>query len=163
MKLSTKGRYGLKAMVDLAMNYGQSPLSVNTLAGLQGISEAYLERIIAALKKNGLVRSTRGVSGGYELSLPPEEINVGDILRSLEGSTSIVDCVSVSSDALCANACQCSARPLWLKLQRNIDNVLDSTTLKDMADDYSGQLERYERIKTAKEQASISAERQSKK
>ncbi len=141
MMLSTKGRYGIKAMVDIASEYGKSRLSVNQLAEKQGISVAYLEQLISALKKAGLVRSARGAAGGYTLSRPPEQISVGEVLRALEKSTAIVDCVGVEG-AACENACSCSARPLWIKLQRKIDDVLDSTTIKDMADDHSAQLER---------------------
>ncbi len=141
MMLSTKGRYGIKAMVDIAAEYGKGRLSVSQLAEKQGVSVPYLEQLIAALKKAGLVDSARGVSGGYTLSRPPEEISVGEVLRALEKTTAIVDCVDVEG-AACANACSCSARPLWLKLQRKIDSVLDSTTIKDMADDYAVQLER---------------------
>lgn len=141
MKLSTKGRYGIKAMVDIAMEYGTGRLSVNQLAEKQGVSVAYLEQLIAALKKAGLVDSARGVSGGYTLSRSPEEISVGEVLRALEKTTAIVDCVDVEGSK-CENACSCSARPLWLKLQRRIDDVLNTTTIKDMADDYQIQLER---------------------
>ena len=141
MKLSTKGRYGIKAMVDLALVYGKERLSVNQLAEKQGISDTYLEQLIAALKKADLVGSLRGASGGYTLSRPPEEISVGEVLRALEKTTAIVDCVDVEGGP-CANACSCSARPLWLKLQRRIDDVLNSTTIKDLADDYRTQLER---------------------
>jgi Rrf2 family protein len=142
MKLSTKGRYGIKAMVDIALEYGSGRLSVNQLAEKQGASIAYLEQLIAALKKAGLVVSTRGASGGYTLSRPPEEISVGEVLRALEGSTAVVDCVGIDASGSCENACSCSARPLWLKLQRRVDDVLNTTTIKDLADDYSIQLER---------------------
>lgn len=141
MKLSTRGRYGIKAMVDIALEYGRGRLSVNQLAEKQGISVAYLEQLVSALKKAGLVDAARGVTGGYTLSRPPEEISVGEVLRALEGSTAILDCVGTDGTE-CTNACSCSARPLWLKLQRKIDDVLNSTTIKDMADDYSVQLER---------------------
>lgn len=141
MKLSTKGRYGIKAMVDIALEYGKSRLSVNQLAERQGVSVAYLEQLIAALKRAGLVEATRGASGGYTLTRPPELISVGEVLRALEGTTAILDCVGTEG-AGCTNACSCSARPLWLKLQMRIDDVLNSTTIKDMADDYSVQLER---------------------
>ena len=90
MKLSTRGRYGLKAMVDLALAYGGGPVSTASLAAQQGVSEAYLEQLISALRKAGLVTSSRGAQGGYALSRPPEEINVGEILRVLEGSTTAV-------------------------------------------------------------------------
>ncbi|MCR5610680.1 MAG: Rrf2 family transcriptional regulator [Clostridiales bacterium] len=141
MKLSTKGRYGLKATVDIAMEYGKSRLSVNQLALKQGISEAYLEQLIASLKKAGILDSARGSAGGYTLSRPPEEISVGEVLRALEGTTALIDCVGTKGTD-CGNVCSCSARPLWLKLQKRIDDVLNTTTIKDMADDYSAQLER---------------------
>ena len=85
MKLSTKGRYGIKAMVDIALEYGKGRLSVSQLAEKQGISDAYLEQIIAALKKAGLVDAARGATGGYSLTRPPEDIYVGQVLRALEG------------------------------------------------------------------------------
>ena len=135
MKLSTRARYGLKAMVDLAERYGGGMVSTSALAALQGISDAYLEQLIAALRRAGLVVSVRGAQGGYALSRPPEEINVGDVLRALEGSTAVMECVGTSRVS-CGNACSCSARPLWLKLQRRIDEVLDTTTLADMAEDF---------------------------
>lgn len=141
MKLSTKARYGIKAMVDIALEYGKGRLSVNQLAEKQGISDAYLEQLIAALKKSGLVDAQRGASGGYTLSRPPEEISVGEVIRALEGTTAILDCVGTAGTD-CLNACSCSARPLWLKLQQRIDGVLNTTTIKDLADDYTVQLER---------------------
>ena len=139
MKLSTKGRYGLKAMVDLAVVYGETRLSISNLATMQGISDAYLEQLVSALKKAGLVESVRGAQGGYTLAKSPENITVNEVLKALEGETTLVDCVS-SDKVDCSNACSCSARPLWLKLQSKIDEVLDSTTLKDMADDYKIQM-----------------------
>ncbi|MCE5235920.1 MAG: Rrf2 family transcriptional regulator [Clostridiaceae bacterium] len=144
MKLSTRGRYGIKAMVDLAVEYGNGNVSASSLAAQQGISEAYLEQLIASLKKAGLVVSARGALGGYTLSRAPENIGVGEILRALEGSTDLIGCVS-SDKVDCGNACSCSARPLWLKLQSRINDVLSSTTLKDMADDYTIQKRRCEK------------------
>ncbi len=142
MRLSTKGRYGIKAMVDLAINYEcSSKLSISQLAEKQGISAAYLEQLIGSLRKAGLVTASRGSQGGYSLSRAPELISVGAVLKALEGSTAIVDCVGTDGTD-CTNVCSCSARPLWLKLQRGIDNVLDSTSIRDMADDYKIQSER---------------------
>ena len=143
MKLSTRGRYGIKAMVDLAVEYGNGNVSTASLAAQQGISEAYLEQLVASLKKAGLVLSARGAAGGYTLSRAPEQIQVGEILRALEGSTDLISCVGVEKVS-CDNACSCSARPLWLKLQSKINDVLSSTTLKDMADDYKMQMRRCE-------------------
>jgi Rrf2 family protein len=126
-------------MVDLAVNYGGGTMAINALAAQQGISDAYLEQLIAALRKAELVISVRGAQGGYKLSRPPQDINVGDVLRALEGSTAMLDCVGdVRGD--CSNMCACSARPLWLKLQNRIDEVLSATTLHDMAEDYKTQL-----------------------
>lgn len=143
MKLSTKGRYGLKAMVDLATEYNSgNKLSIAQLAERQGgISAAYLEQLIAALKKAELVISSRGAQGGYTLSRSPESISVGDVLKVLEGSTTLVDCVGTEGTD-CTNVCSCSARPLWLKLQKRIDDVLYSTSIRDMADSYIVQKER---------------------
>lgn len=147
MKLSTKGRYGIKAMVELAINYECGcKLSISQLAERQGISASYLEQLIASLRKAGLVTASRGAQGGYSLSRAPELISVGAVLKALEGSTTIVDCVGTDGTD-CTNACSCSARPLWLKLQRGIDNVLDSTSIRDMADDYKIQSERMNGLK----------------
>ena len=141
MFFSTKGRYGLKAMVDLAIEYGNGPVSALSLAQRQDISTSYLEQMISQLKKAGLIIGSRGAYGGYELSRAPEDIYVGTVLRVLEGDTDLVSCVG-TENAACNNACSCSARPLWLKLQGRINEVLFSTTLADMAEDYKSQLER---------------------
>lgn len=141
MKLSTRSRYGLKAMVDLALAYGEGCVSIASLAAQQGVSDAYLEQLIANLRKAGLVTSIRGAQGGYTLSRAPEDINVGEVLQVLEGSTAVSDCVGTDS-VNCGNACSCSARPLWIKLQSRINEVLFATSLKDMADDYITQTER---------------------
>ena len=157
MKLSTKGRYGIKAMVDLAMEYeGGEFVSISTLSKSQSVSEAYLEKQLSALKKAGLAEASRGVFGGYRLTRPPEEITVGEILRALEGKTTIVDCVDGSVMKSCDNACSCSARPLWLKLQARIDEVLNTTTLKDMAEDYGAQMEFINSKKGDTDNASLS-------
>ena len=142
MKLSTKGRYGLKAMVDLATEYDSGgKLSITQLSERQGISYSYLEQLIALLKKSHLVSASRGAAGGYKLSKPPEDITVGEVLKALEGSTALVECVDTCGTD-CDNVCSCAARPLWLKLQQRIDDVLETTTIRDMANDYITQKER---------------------
>lgn len=124
-------------MVDLALSYESGEyVSTAVLAASQNISEGYLEKQISSLKKAGLIESTRGIFGGSKLSRAPKDINVGEIIRAIEGKTAIADCVDTSAKHSCGNACVCSARPLWLKLQHRIDEVLNTTTLKDMADDY---------------------------
>lgn len=141
MKLSTRGRYGLKAMVSLAEEYGSSPISTASLSSTHDISLAYLEQLMASLKRAKLVTAVRGVQGGYMLSRPPDEINVGEVLKALEGTTAISECVG-NDEFDCDIACSCAARPLWIKLQNRINDVLFTTTLKDMADDYVLQKER---------------------
>ena len=143
MKLSTRSRYGLKAVVDLAVGYGGGPVALPYLASLQGISEAYLEQLLRSLKQSGVVDTARGAQGGYSLSRPPSEISVQDVLRVLEGSTAVVDCVGTDTGG-CENACTCSARPLFLKLQSRINAVLEDTTIQDLADDYIQQKRRLE-------------------
>ena len=92
MKLSTKGRYGLRALIDLAQNSGEEPVSITSISTRQDLSERYLEQLMSMLKKAGLVRSVRGAGGGYVLARKLEEISVGDVLRALEGSLEPVDC-----------------------------------------------------------------------
>ena len=94
MKLSTKGRYGARAAIELALNYGSGPIMVREIAAHQDISERYLEHILNTLRATGLVRSTRGAKGGYELARHPSAITLGDIITALEGSMDVVDCTS---------------------------------------------------------------------
>jgi len=136
MKLSTKGRYGVKAMFDLALHGRDTPLSLKTIAGRQEISEPYLEQLIAALRKAGLVKSVRGARGGYVLARQPDEITVGSIIRTLEGSMAPTDCVAEDKSFDCEKAGWCVTRGIWEKIRISIDNVIDSITLQDMIDDY---------------------------
>lgn len=142
MKLSTKGRYGLKAVVDLATAYGGGTMTLSELAKSQGVSEAYLERLLRLLKHSGIVETVRGASGGYALAVPPGALSVERVLQALEGSTAIVDCVG--TEISCKNACTCSARPLFLTLQQRIDSVLTDTSIQDLATDYCKQKRRLE-------------------
>lgn len=146
MKLSTRSRYGLKAVVDLAVYEGEAPVTLSALAGMQGVSEAYLEQLLRALRRAGIVETVRGAAGGYRLSCVPEALDVGRVLAALEGSTAVVDCVG-TGDACCENACTCSARPLFLKLQSRINDVLRDTTIADLASDYIEQKRRIEHAK----------------
>jgi Rrf2 family protein len=136
MRLSTKGRYGVKAMFDLALHGGETPLSLKTIAERQEISEPYLEQLIATLRKAGLVKSVRGAYGGYLLAHHPEQITVGSIIRSLEGSIAPAECVSEMDPIECERAENCVTRILWEKIRISIDNVIDSITLQDMINDY---------------------------
>ena len=135
MKLSTRSRYGLKAVIDLAIAYGEGPVSLPVLAATQDISEGYLEQLLRELKKGGVVDTTRGAQGGYELVCDPAELTVQRVLTLLEGSTAIVDCVGTERYN-CGSACSCSARPLFLRLQTRINDVLQKTTIRELADDH---------------------------
>jgi Rrf2 family cysteine metabolism transcriptional repressor len=134
MKLSTKGRYGLKAMYDLAVNRG-APVAIKTIAQRQGISEAYLEQLVASLRKAGLVESLRGAQGGYTLAREPRNISIGEILTALEGKLSVTDCVG---DAGCGNVCSCPSRGVFQRIQKSIDSVVNTMTLEDMVNDAAG-------------------------
>jgi Rrf2 family cysteine metabolism transcriptional repressor len=121
----------------LALHGGDSPLPLKTIAGRQEISEPYLEQLISVLRKDGLVKSVRGAQGGYLLAHEPDQITVGSIIRSLEGSMAPADCVIEDDPADCSKADCCITRGIWEKIRISIDNVIDSITLQDMIDEYN--------------------------
>ncbi len=132
MLISTKGRYALRVMLDLAeQDGGYVPLA--EVAARQGISEKYLEGIIALLSRAGLVKSLRGKGGGYCLARTPEEYTVGEILRITEGSLAPVSCLDDAKNA-CPRAGECLTLPMWEKLYATISNFLDSVTLASILD-----------------------------
>lgn len=140
MKISTRGRYGLKAMVDLAANSTENCITLKSIASRQGLSENYLEQLITPIKRAGFVKSTRGAQGGYKLSKDPTEISVGDILKVLEGSLYPVDCISNSELAVTCNqgSCyNCVTKPVWEKIYNTLNDVLESITLQDLVNDYN--------------------------
>ncbi|WDC83761.1 Rrf2 family transcriptional regulator [Caloramator sp. mosi_1] len=134
MKLSTRGRYGVKAMFELALNYGSEPLSIKTISEKQNISEYYLEQLFGSLRKAGLVKSIRGAQGGYVLSRPPSEITVGDVLDVLEGPIEISECIEDEDN--CSRVEYCATRLLWIKIRDSVNQVTHSITLEDMVNDY---------------------------
>ncbi|MEG2353210.1 MAG: Rrf2 family transcriptional regulator [Clostridium sp.] len=133
MKLSTKGRYGVKAMVELAIHYGNDPISIKVISQRQNISESYLEQLFATLRKVGLIKSIRGAQGGYVLNRKPEEITIYDIIEVLEGPIEISTCLT---ENYCGNSAECPTRLLWIKIKESIDSVTRSVTLQDMINDY---------------------------
>ena len=135
MKLSTRGRYGIHAMYDLAVHYGDGPQSIKMIAERQTIPEAYLEQLIALLRKAKLVISNRGAMGGYRLAHKPEEITVGQVLRALEGGLNLVDCLT--EEEQCGKSCACPSRIVWLKIQEGLNSIVDGITLQDMIDEYT--------------------------
>ncbi len=135
MKLSTKGRYGLRAMVDLALNATDHKVTIKSISERQGISENYLERIIALLKKAGYVTSSRGAQGGYRLSRAPLDISVGEILRALEGDLNPVDCTLTNDDKECSQKNLCVTKFVWKRISDSINEAVDSISLQDMVDE----------------------------
>lgn len=135
MNISTRGRYGLRALADMALHAIEGPVALRIIADRQNISESYLEQVFSSLRKAGLVRSVRGAQGGYELSRPAGEITIGEILRALEGPISPVHCVGESSPGSeCEMEKACITRPFWEELRNVINHFLDQTTLQDVVD-----------------------------
>lgn len=133
MKVSTRGEYGMRAMVELSRHYGHGPVSLTAIAQSATVPPAYLEQLIGPLRRADLVTSTRGAHGGYELSRAPSEIMVGEVYRVLEGPVAPMDCVSeVATDDQCPLIEGCATRVVWLKVRDSIVEALDSTTLQDL-------------------------------
>lgn len=134
MKLSTKGRYGVRAMLDLAIYATNSHIALKSVAERQNVSELYLEQLMSTLRKAGLVKSVRGAQGGYSLAYEPEKITIGMILRVLEGSLSPVECIDDVQQ--CDRTYSCVTRQVWQKLYEAINETVDSFTLKDLVDSF---------------------------
>lgn len=142
MLISTRGRYGLRAIIDIA-SYGDSHcVSLKQIANRQGISEHYLEKLIVPLKKEGFIKSIRGANGGYIINKDTQMITVGDILRALEGPMYPVDCIGEDTikKSYCGdnNCSTCVVRPVWEKLFDSFNSVLESVTLDELAKNYYG-------------------------
>lgn len=135
MKLSTKGRYGLRAMIDLADYSEEMPQSIASIAARQSISDSYLEHLMAKLKKAGLIASIRGSQGGYVLAKPGTEISVGDILRALEGDLSPVKCMGLKGDQACSGSGNCVTKNVWKRIDDSIQNAVDSIYLNELVED----------------------------
>jgi Rrf2 family transcriptional regulator, cysteine metabolism repressor len=131
MKMSTKGRYGLRVMMELAENYGRGPISVDVIARNQDISGKYIHVLAMGLKSAGLVRTARGPSGGYELARKPSSITVLDVISALEGGSAPVECVSDPS--FCHRSHRCAARDVWCDVASAVDNVLSGITLERLS------------------------------
>lgn len=132
MKLSTKGRYGLRAMIDLARYSEDAPVSISSIAARQGLSDGYLEQLVALLRKAGLVKSIRGASGGYVLTKDPGDISVGDVLRALEGSLEPVKCSAFYDGEGCTAAGGCVTKYVWQKINDSINRTVDDMTLEEL-------------------------------
>ena len=132
MNISTKGRYALRAMLDLSLQTADCPILIKDISKRQEISDLYLEQLFNRLKIAGLVRSVRGPKGGFCLTKPPVEIRLIDIFEAMEGPIAPVDCVDDAT--LCTRADSCVTRRIWAEMKKVMTEVLESTTLQDLAE-----------------------------
>lgn len=142
MKISTKGRYALRLMIDIAMHSAAEPVRIKDIAKRQDVSEKYLEQIIAVLNRAGYVRSIRGPKGGYLLTKQPAEYTAGMILRLTEGSLAPVSCLEFEEND-CPRQEQCATLELWKRLDQAIKDVVDSVTLEDLVEWQKGKADFY--------------------
>jgi len=136
MKLSTRGQYGTRALLDLALHQGEEPILLKDISQRQQISLRYLEHLITPLIAGGIVRSTRGPRGGVSLAKLPEEIKLDEVIQLLEGSIAPVECVN--NPQVCNRSELCVTRDIWNELKKAIDGVLESTTLQDLVERQKG-------------------------
>lgn len=132
MKISTRGRYGTRMMLDLAAHHDQGPTPLREIAKRQDLSVKYLEQLIIPLKAAGYIRSVRGARGGYTLARKPDKISVGQIIKVLEGGLSLVDCVE--DPKMCEREKNCPTRDIWLRMSERLMEELSSLTLSDVLD-----------------------------
>lgn len=132
MRFSTKELYGLRAMAEIARNFGSGPVSLSAVAEAESLPPAYLEQIVVPLKKEGLLLSQRGARGGYELARDPQEITVGDVIRAVEGSIVQIPCLPDTNSSCCAREVACVTRNVWAEVRRKLIDTMDSITLADL-------------------------------
>jgi len=136
MKMSTRGRYGVRFMFDLATHYGEGPIFLKDIAQRQGISEKYLWHLVTPLKSAGLITTVRGAKGGYYLSRSPQEINLMAVVRILEGPICFVDCVE--NPSICDRAEDCISREVWGEASQKVDEILKAITLENLVERQRG-------------------------
>lgn len=134
MKLSTKGRYGLRAIIDLALNEEEGVVSLQSIAVRQKISVTYLEQLFRKMKVSKLVKSVRGAGGGYILAKPSETISVGDVLRSLEGNLLAVQCGGTDDNESCDLSDLCVTKFVWRRINESIEQAVDSITIDELVE-----------------------------
>ncbi|BAT72384.1 BadM/Rrf2 family transcriptional regulator [Thermosulfidibacter takaii ABI70S6] len=130
IKVSTKGRYGLRAMIEIGKAYGKGFMLLREIAKRQGISEKYLSHIIPQLRNHGLIKASRGAHGGYTLAKPPEKISLREIIEALEGPIFLVECVGAPD--VCDMSSNCETRKLWKRLSESLLKELENITLADL-------------------------------
>ena len=132
MKLSTRGRYATRALLDLALHQGEAPVLLKDIAQRQQISLPYLEHLITPLIAGGIVWSTRGARGGISLARPPEQVKLSEVIQLLEGSIAPVECVN--NPGVCSRSELCVTRDIWCELKKAMNGILESTTLQDLVE-----------------------------
>ncbi len=130
MRLTTRSRYGTRMVLDIAMHCSSGPVRIGDIAQRQGLSIKYLEKLIRELKKAGFITSKRGPGGGHSLALPPEDISIGAVVRSLEGEAGLVECME--KDTLCQRIEQCPTREVWVTASRAMYEALDKISIADL-------------------------------
>jgi Rrf2 family protein len=141
MKLSTKGKYGVRAVFEIARNAGQGPITIKEIAERQGISFSYLEQILNRLGRAGLIESVRGPGGGYLLGKKAAELTIGDVVRALEGPIALSHCLEPGMSGDCYQADDCVARMVWARVGAKIEQALDSISFDDLLRQYPKETE----------------------
>jgi Rrf2 family cysteine metabolism transcriptional repressor len=131
LRVSSRGRYGVKAVFELARRYGPQPVSLTVVARAQGVSEPYLEQLMPALKRAGLVEAVRGAQGGYRLAVPPHAVSVGDVVRALEGPIMLTTCTS-DDPAECPELARCIGPDVWSRVQEALVATMDAMTFDQL-------------------------------
>jgi len=134
MRLSTKGEYASRAMLELSLHHQEGPVHIRTISGRQDIPERFLEQILLLLKRAGYLRSKKGPNGGYFLAKPPAEITVAEIIRVMDGPLAPIDCVSVTAHEVCPRENYCGLRWLWKECRDALAEILERTTFADLAE-----------------------------
>ncbi len=134
MRISTRGDYATRALQDLALHYGTGPVPIERIAERQSLPVRYLEQLLLTLKRAGLLHSKRGVSGGYSLAKPPDQITLGEILRAVDGPFEPIYCLEEGPRDSCDQEAACALRDVWGDVQRAVAAIVDHTTLRDVCD-----------------------------
>lgn len=134
LRFSTKGRYGVRALCRLARLYEDGPVSIETIAKFEDIPIRYLEQIMTRLRREGIVKSTRGPGGGYKLNRPPDKLSLGELIQVLEGKTPVVWCVDADEESRCLREDVCTTRDLWKKLNEWFQTIFNNISLQEIVE-----------------------------
>jgi Rrf2 family cysteine metabolism transcriptional repressor len=134
VRLSTKGEYASRAMLELAFHFESKPLHIRDISRAQSIPQRFLEQILLQLKRAGYLRSRKGPDGGYYLSRPPADINIAEVIRVMDGPLAPIDCVSVTAHEVCPHEKSCSLKLLWKEVRDAVAEILERTTLEDLVE-----------------------------